>query len=310
MVRRSSSFNRWRIDHLSSNPAFHLFYGDLSDSSSMSKLVLEIRPDEIYNLGAQSHVGISFQMPEYTSDVTALGTLRLLDVLRETNCDARFYQASTSELYGKVREVPQTEKTPFHPRSPYAVSKLFSYWITVNYRESYGMFACNGILFNHESPRRGENFITRKITLNLARVKLGTIDHFCVGNLDAGRDWGYAPDYVEGMWRVLQHDQPDDYVLATNETHTVREFIEEAARCLDMEIVWEGRETEERGVDRKTGKDVVRVDARFFRPAEVDRLQGDPSRACNELGWQPKTRFHELVRIMVEADFEREKQRT
>ncbi len=242
MVRRSSSFNRWRIDHIikSGNENFHLHYGDLSDSSSMNKIIQNTNPDEVYNLGAQSHVGISFQLPEYTSDVTALGTIRLLDVLRETKSSAKFYQASTSELYGKVAETPQKETTPFYPRSPYGVAKLYSYWITVNYRESYDMYACNGILFNHESPRRGENFITRKISLNLARIKLGLINSFSLGNLDSKRDWGYAPDYVEGMWRMLQQDKPEDFVLSTNETHTVREFVEEAAKALDIDIEWQG----------------------------------------------------------------------
>lgn len=309
MVRRSSSFNRWRIEHLSQheNKNFYLHYGDLNDSSSMNKLIQQIHPDEVYNLGAQSHVGISFTLPEYTADATGIGTLRILDVLRETNSKAKFYQASSSELYGKVREIPQKETTPFHPRSPYAVSKLFSYWITVNYRESYNMFACNGILFNHESPRRGENFVTRKITINLAKIKTGKKEFFTIGNLNAKRDWGFAPDYVEGMWLMLQQNEPNDFVLATNETHTVREFIEESAKILDMDIVWEGEGVNEKGFDKKTGKLIVKVDEKFFRPAEVDILIGDSSLAKNKLGWIPKTTFKELVKIMTLADFEKEK---
>ncbi len=309
MVRRSSSFNRWRIEHIinSNNKMLNLHYGDLNDSSSMNKLIQSIKPDEIYNLGAQSHVGISFKMPEYTSDVTGIGTLRLLDAIFESNSKAKFYQASSSELYGKVAEIPQTEKTPFHPRSPYAVAKLFSYWITINYRESYNMFASNGILFNHESPRRGENFVSRKITINLAKIKLGKIDFFELGNLDAKRDWGYAPDYVEGMWKILQADKPGDYVLATNETHTVREFVEESAKYLDMDIAWKNSGLDETGIDKKTGKIIVKVNSKFFRPAEVDILIGDYSLAKKQIAWEPKTTFKNLVKIMVEADFEKEK---
>jgi len=309
MVRRSSSFNRWRIDHIikSGNKDFHLHYGDLSDSSSMNKIIQNTNPDEVYNLGAQSHVGISFQLPEYTSDVTALGTIRLLDVLRETNSKAKFYQASTSELYGKVAETPQKETTPFYPRSPYGVAKLYSYWITVNYRESYDMYACNGILFNHESPRRGENFITRKISLNLARIKLGLIDSFSLGNLDAKRDWGFAPDYVEGMWRMLQQDQPEDFILSTNETHTVREFVEETANALDIDIEWQGKGVEEKCFDKKSGKIIVEVNPKFFRPAEVELLLGDNSKAKEKLNWSPKTKFKELAKMMALADLETQK---
>ena len=309
MVRRSSSFNRWRIDHIikSGNENFHLHYGDLSDSSSMNKIIQHTNPDEVYNLGAQSHVGISFQLPEYTSDVTALGTIRLLDVLRETKSTAKFYQASTSELYGKVAETPQKETTPFYPRSPYGVAKLYSYWITVNYRESYDMYACNGILFNHESPRRGENFITRKISLNLSRIKLGLINSFSLGNLDAKRDWGYAPDYVEGMWRMLQQDKPEDFVLSTNETHTVREFVEEAAKALDIDIEWQGEGVAEKCFDKKSGKIIVEVDPKFFRPAEVELLLGDNSKAKEKLNWYPKTKFKELAKSMALSVFETQK---
>lgn len=309
MVRRSSSFNRWRIDHIikSGNENFHLHYGDLSDSSSMNKIIQNTNPDEVYNLGAQSHVGISFQLPEYTSDVTALGTIRLLDVLRETKSSAKFYQASTSELYGKVAETPQKETTPFYPRSPYGVAKLYSYWITVNYRESYDMYACNGILFNHESPRRGENFITRKISLNLARIKLGLINSFSLGNLDSKRDWGYAPDYVEGMWRMLQQDKPEDFVLSTNETHTVREFVEEAAKALDINIEWQGEGVAEKCFDTKSGKMIVEVNPKFFRPAEVELLLGDNSKAKEKLNWHPKTKFKELAKLMALSDFETQK---
>lgn len=309
MVRRSSSFNRQRIDHLehSDNSNFHLHYGDLSDSSALHTLITQIKPDEVFNLGAQSHVEISFKIPEYTADATGLGTLRILDVLREVKPDARFYQASTSELFGKVMEIPQKETTPFYPRSPYGVSKLFSYWITVNYRESYNMYACNGILFNHESPRRGENFVTRKISINMSKVKLGKIASFSLGNLDSKRDWGFAPDFVEGMWLMLQQEKPEDFVLSTNETHSIREFVEESARHLDMEIEWVGKGLDEKGIDRKTGKTVVMVNPKFFRPAEVDLLIGDCTKAKTKLGWKPKTTFKELVKVMVEADFALEK---
>lgn len=309
MVRRSSSVNRCRIDHLehSENSHFHLHYGDLSDSSALHKLITQIKPDEVYNLGAQSHVEISFKIPEYTADATGLGTLRILDVLKDAKPDARFYQASTSELFGKVMEIPQKETTPFYPRSPYGVAKLFSYWITVNYRESYNMYACNGILFNHESPRRGENFVTRKISINMAKVKLGKMASFSLGNLDSKRDWGFAPDFVEGMWLMLQQEKAEDYVLSTNETHSIREFVEEAARHLDMEMEWTGGGLDEKGIDRKTGKTIVTVNPKFFRPAEVDLLIGDCTKAKTKLGWKPKTTFKELVKIMVEADFDLQK---
>ena len=283
MVRRSSTFNRSRIDHLRND--IELVYGDLGDSSVLNQLMRSIRPDEVYNLGAQSHVRVSFDMPEYTADVVAVGTLRLLDAIRETDLRCRFYQASSSEMFGKVAEVPQTEETPFHPRSPYGVSKVFGHWITRNYREAYGVYAVNGILFNHESPRRGENFVTRKITLGLGAILRGERESIRLGNLDAKRDWGYARDYMEGAWRMMQQERPDDYVLATGETHSVQEFLEEAFGYVDLD--WRTH---------------VTTDERFLRPAEVDLLVGDYSKAKRELGWEPKVTFGELVRMMVDAD--------
>jgi GDPmannose 4,6-dehydratase len=291
IIRRSSSFNTGRIDHIYQDPheqgrRLHLVFGDLNDASSLNKILRDVQPDEIYNLGAQSHVRVSFDIPEYTAEVSALGTLRLLEAIRETGLQhTRFYQASSSELYGKVREVPQRETTPFYPRSPYAVAKAYAYWITVNYRESYGLFACNGILFNHESERRGETFVTRKVTRAAALIKLGLQDKLYLGNLDAKRDWGYAPEFVEAMWLMLQQDEPDDFVIATGETHTVRELCETAFGHLGMD--WQEH---------------VEIDPRYFRPAEVDLLIGDPSKAKQRLGWQPKVTFTELVRKMVEAD--------
>ena len=310
MIRRSSSFNTGRIDHLFNDPDIHgkslfLHHGDLTDSSNLNRLLEKIRPDEIYNLGAQSHVKVSFEVPEYTADVDAVGTLRFLDAIKETGLRTRFYQASTSELYGKVQEVPQTETTPFYPRSPYGVAKLYGFWIIVNYRESYGIHACNGILFNHESPRRGETFVTRKITRAAARIAHGKQEVLKLGNLDAKRDWGYAPEFVEGMWRILQADQPDDFVLATNETHTVREFAEEAFSELEIELDWEGEGVSEIGTDRKTGIRRVIVDPSYFRPAEVDLLIGDPAKAREKLGWQPQTKFSDLVRIMAREDYDK-----
>jgi GDPmannose 4,6-dehydratase len=307
VLRRSSSFNTSRINHLYQDPHqenvnLFLHYGDLSDSSSLNKLIREIKPEEIYNLGAQSHVKVSFEIPEYTSDITGIGTLRLLEAIRQENPNAKFYQASSSEMYGKVQEIPQRETTPFYPRSPYGVSKMYSYWMTINYRESYGIHASNGILFNHESPRRGETFVTRKITKGLSRIKLGKSQKIYLGNLDAKRDWGYAKDYVEGMWLMLQQEKGDDYVLATNETHTVREFCELSAKELGMELTWEGKGTSEKGVDRKTGNTIIEIDPKYFRPAEVDLLIGDSTKAQNQLGWKPKTSFLELVKIMIEAD--------
>lgn len=312
LIRRGSTFNTGRISHIYRDPhdrdsKFHLHYGDLGDSSSISRLLEKINPDEIYHLGAQSHVRVSFDMPEFTADVTGLGTLRVLDAVRETGIRTRFYQASSSEMFGKVAEVPQRETTPFHPRSPYGCAKVFSYWITRNYRESYDMFASNGILFNHESPRRGETFVTRKITRSLARIKLGLDECMYVGNLDAKRDWGFAKDYVEAMWLILQADKPDDYVIATNETHSVREFIELACEFLGFRIEWKGIGLDEVGIDSVTGREIIKIDERYFRPAEVDLLIGDYSKAKNELGWEPKVRFAELVQIMTEADLKLEK---
>lgn len=310
-VRRSSTFNTSRIDHLfkdihEKDTRLFLHFSDLSDASNISRLLEKIKPDEIYHLGAQSHVRVSFDIPEYTGDVTGLGTLRILDAIRESGIKTKFYQASSSEMFGLVQHVPQTEETPFYPRSPYGVAKVYAYWITKNYRESYGLFACNGILFNHESPRRGETFVTRKITRGLARIKLDIDNTLYMGNLDAKRDWGYAKDYVEGMWLMLQQDEPDDYVLATNETHTVREFIEIAAERLGFDLEWSGEGVDEIGKDKKTGKVIIRIDERYFRPAEVDLLIGDPAKAKKKIGWEPKVKFKELVEIMVDADLQEE----
>ncbi len=308
LIRRSSSFNTERLDTIYQDPHIEdrrliLHYGDLSDASVVNRIMREVRPDEIYNLGAQSHVRVSFDMPEYTGDIDALGTLRLLEALRESGLSkTRFYQASSSEMFGKVQAVPQTETTPFYPRSPYACAKVYAYWLAVNYRESYNLFICNGILFNHESPRRGGTFVTKKITAGLAAIARGKQECLYLGNVDAKRDWGYAPDYVEGMWRMLQHTAPDDYVLATNETHTVREFIEEAAPYFGYSIAWQGSGLAERGIDAKTGKTIIAIDERYFRPAEVDLLLGDYAKAKKILGWEPKVTFKELVRIMVEAE--------
>lgn len=313
LIRRASTFNTSRIDHLFQDPhtkgkRFILHYGDLTDSSNLSRLIESVQPDEIYNLGAQSHVRVSFDMPEFTADVDGIGTLRLLDAIKEGKVKTKFYQASSSEMYGKVMEVPQTEKTPFHPRSPYAVAKVFAYWITKNYREAYGLYAVNGILFNHESPRRGKTFVTKKITRGLARIKLGIDKKMYLGNLDAKRDWGHAKDYVYGMWLALQQDKPDDYVLATGETHTVREFVNEAAKCLDIDLVWKGKGVNEKGIDKKTGNTIIEVDSVYFRPAEVDLLIGDASKARRKLGWKPQIAFKELVKIMCEYDLEEETQ--
>ena len=306
--RRSSLFNTDRIDHLYEDPHFEsrnfvLHYGDLSDACSLLHIMQKVQPDEIYNLGAQSHVAVSFEQPEYTADIDGLGTLRVLEAIRILGAEkkTRFYQASTSELYGLVRQIPQTEKTPFYPRSPYAVAKLYAYWITVNYREAYGMYACNGILFNHESPVRGETFVTRKITRALARIKLGLQDTLYLGNLSALRDWGHARDYVEMQWRMLQQEQAEDFVIATGVQHSVREFVTLAAETLDIKLTWVGQGVEERAVDEK-GATVVSVDPRYFRPSEVETLLGDPSYAHERLGWKPKVRFEELVKEMVEAD--------
>jgi GDPmannose 4,6-dehydratase len=306
--RRTSLFNTNRIDHIYEDPHlpgrhFLLHYGDLTDSSSLIQIVQQVKPDEIYNLAAQSHVKVSFEEPEYTANADALGTLRLLEAIRIAGLEksARFYQASTSEMYGLVQEIPQTETTPFYPRSPYAVAKLYAYWITVNYREAYGMYACNGILFNHESPTRGETFVTRKITRGLCRVKVGLQDRLYLGNMDALRDWGHARDYVEMQWRMLQQQDPKDYVIATGEQHSVREFVELAAGFLDMNISWDGAGAEEKGTDQR-GNVVVAVDPRYYRPTEVETLLGDASRARRELGWQPRVTFRELVKEMVDED--------
>ncbi|GAB2490322.1 GDP-mannose 4,6-dehydratase [Arenimonas alkanexedens] len=306
--RRASMFNTSRIDHLYRDPheadvRLFLHHGDLTDSSNLTRIIQQTRPDEIYNLGAQSHVAVSFEEPEYTADTNALGTLRLLEAIRILGMErtTRFYQASTSELYGLVQQVPQTESTPFYPRSPYAIAKLYAYWTTVNYREAYGLYACNGILFNHESPIRGENFVTRKITRALARISLGLQDCLYLGNLDARRDWGHARDYVEMQWLMLQQEQPEDFVIATGVQHSVREFIEEAATELGIAITWQGEGVDERGYDAK-GRCIISVDARYFRPAEVESLVGDASLARAKLGWQPKIGFAELVREMVRAD--------
>lgn len=307
IIRRASTFNTSRIDHLYKDPLIinvrlFLHFGDLSDASNISRFIEKIVPDEIYNLGAQSHVKVSFDMPEYTTDVDALGTLRMLDAIRESKVKCKFYQASSSEMFGLAQEIPQKETTPFYPRSPYGCAKIFGYWITKNYRESYNMFAVNGILFNHESPRRGETFVTRKITRGLSRIKLGLQKKLYLGNLNARRDWGYAKDFVEGMWRALQTKSPDDYVLATGKNHSVREFAEEAAKLMGMEIKWQGKGIKERGIDKKSGKVVIEIDPNYFRPAEVDVLLGDYSKARKTLGWKPKTGFKELVKIMVTHD--------
>lgn len=310
MVRRSSSFNWGRIEHLNLDPEIgnkklFLHYGDLTDSSNLNRMLEKVGPDEIYNLGAQSHVKISFDVPEYTAEVDAVGTLRFLDAIKEVGLrdKVKFYQASTSELYGKVQEVPQTEKTPFYPRSPYGVAKLYAYWIIVNYRESYGIHASNGILFNHESPRRGENFVTRKITRSVARIQAGKQEQLRLGNLDARRDWGFAPEFTEGMWRILQQDEPDDFVLATNETNTVRDFADYSFKYAGINLTWEGEGEKEVGIDEK-GVVRVAVDPEFYRPAEVELLIGDYAKAKRELGWEPTTKFKGLVELMTQADIE------
>lgn len=311
MVRRASTFNRERIDHLCgdihvSGHKITLHYGDLTDSSSIEHVMSAVSPDEIYHLGAQSHVGASFQMPEFTGNVTGLSAVRMLEAMRRIVPQSRFYQASSSEMFGDAREIPQKETTPFYPRSPYGAAKVYAYWITVNHRESYGLHASNGILFNHESPRRGENFVTRKITIGLAQILAGKKEKLFLGNLNTARDWGYAGDYVEGMWKMLQQDAPGDYVLATNESHTVREFVEEACRLVGMDIVWEGSGLEERGMDKNTGKTIIEIDSLYFRPAEVNFLQGDYSKARESIGWAPKVTFKELVRMMLRNDMEKE----
>ena len=313
IIRRSSSFNTGRIDHIINdeqfNDRFFFHHGDVTDASNLNRILEKIEPDEIYNLAAQSHVKVSFEIPDYTAQVDALGTLRFLDAIRETGVKTKFYQASTSELYGKVQETPQTENTPFYPRSPYGVAKLYAYWIIVNYREAYDLFACNGILFNHESPRRGETFVTRKITRAAARIKEGLQDILLLGNLNAKRDWGYAPEYVEGMWMMLQQNKPGDYVMATGENHTIREFTELAFNELDMNIEWQGCGEEEAGIDSKTGKRIIGIDEKYYRPTEVEQLLGDATKAKKELGWEPRTSFKKLVKIMVHSDWEKVKRR-
>ncbi|WP_052128652.1 GDP-mannose 4,6-dehydratase [Neosynechococcus sphagnicola] len=307
--RRASLFNTDRIDHLYQDPHVEnrrlvLHYGDLTDSTNLIRIVQDVQPDEIYNLGAQSHVQVSFESPEYTANADGIGTLRLLEAMRILGLEhtTRFYQASTSELYGLVQEIPQTEKTPFYPRSPYAVAKMYAYWITVNYREAYGMYACNGILFNHESPLRGETFVTRKITRALSRIKLGLQDCLYLGNLDALRDWGHARDYVEMQWLMLQQQQPEDFVIATGQQYSVRQFVSRAADYLGIPLDWQGEGIDTQGVDRRSGKTIVAVDGRYFRPTEVETLLGDPSKAKEKLGWQPQTSFEQLVEEMVIED--------
>jgi len=303
--RKSSVFNTERIDHIYHHPNVETLYGDLTDASSINHILRVVKPDEIYNLGAQSHVKASFEIPEYTANTGALGTLRILEALRENQFSSKFYQASSSEMFGKCLEPIQNEKTPFNPRSPYACSKVFAHWITINYRNAYDMFACSGILFNHESPRRGETFVTKKVTAALTRIKKGKQDCLYLGNLDAKRDWGYAKDYVEAMWMMLQQDKPEDYVIATGETHSVREFIEETCNILDIDLEWEGKGLEEVGINKKNGKTIIKIVPRYFRPLEVDFLLGDSTKARNKLGWKPSVNFKELVKLMVEADLKK-----
>lgn len=307
IIRRNSSLNTQRIDHLTTGKygeekKIFLHFGDLSDSNSLNKLIYKIEPIEIYNLGAQSHVKVSFDVPEFTSDVNALGSLRILESIKEINPNIKFYQASSSELFGKVKETPQSENTPFNPRSPYAVAKLYAYWITRNYRDAYQLFATNGILFNHESPRRGKTFVTRKITTGISNILKGKQDKIVLGNIDAKRDWGFAGDYVEAMWLMLQQDVPDDYVVATGETHTVREFCELAFSHVGIDLVWEGEGENEKGIDRNSGKEYISISSKFFRPTEVDLLLGDATKTQNKLNWKPKVSFKELINMMVDSD--------
>ena len=302
LIRRHSTPCTQRLNHID-DAKFFLHYGDVTDSLCLTNLIKKVQPDEVYNLAAQSHVGISFEVPEYTAEATGVSTLKILEAIRQNKPDTKFYQASTSELFGGLPDTaPQSEKTPFHPRSPYAAAKLYSYWITINYREAYNIFACNGILFNHESPRRGEDFVTRKISIAVAKICAGMQDKLSLGNLDAKRDWGFAKDYVEGMWLILQQDKPDDFVLATGETHTVREFVETAFEEVGIKIIWRGAGVEEKGYCAATGKLLVDVNPKYFRPAEVDLLLGDPSKAQKILGWQRKVSFRDLVKLMVQSD--------
>ncbi len=314
IIRRASTFNTERIDHLYQDPHLNnvklfLHYGDISDSSNISRLIESIKPEEIYHLAAMSQVRVSFDLPEYTANTTGLGTVRILDAIKNSGLKTKFYQASSSEMFGKVKteDLPLTEATRFHPRSPYACAKVYAYWISRNYRESYNLFITNGILFNHESERRGETFVTRKITRGLARIKLGRDKKLFLGNLDAKRDWGYAPDYVEGMYLMLQQTKPDDYILATGEAHSVREFVELTAQALDIELEWQGQGLAEKGIDKKTQETIIEIDPKYFRPAEVDILIGDPSKARRELNWETKVKFKQLVKIMAQADFKTEK---
>jgi len=313
IIRRASTFNTERIDHLyqdphTDNPELVLHYGDVTDSSNLSQILKKVQPDEIYNLAAQSHVRTSFDVPEYTVEVTGLGTLKILEAIVENVGKARFYQASTSEMFGGTAGLPLKETSPFHPRSPYGCAKVFSYWVTRNYRESYDLFTCNGILFNHESERRGKTFVTRKITRGLARIKLGKDERLYLGNIDAKRDWGHAKDFVRGMWLMLQQEIPDDYVLATGESHSVRKFAEKVAQHLGFDLVWDGQGLDEKGIDRKTGKIIIEIDPRYFRPTEVEVLLGDYSKAERELGWQPEIKFEQLAEIMARADYDNESQ--
>lgn len=309
--RRSSILNTERIDHLYQDPhdkdvRFILHYGDMTDSSNLNRIVEMVEPDEIYNLAAQSHVKVSFDVPEYSAEVDAIGTLRLLDAIKEREIPCKFYQASSSEMYGEAKEFPQNEETEFNPRSPYAIAKVFSYWVTKNYREAYDIFACNGILFNHESPRRGETFVTRKITMAVANIYAGKEEKLYLGNINATRDWGYAPEYVEAMWLMLKQKTPDDYVIATNTEHSVKEFCELAFNEIGINLEWQGKGVNEKGIDKRTKKTIVEIDPYYFRPTEVERLRGDYSKAKKKLGWAPKVKFKELVRIMVKADLKKE----
>ncbi|MDP8210687.1 MAG: GDP-mannose 4,6-dehydratase [Candidatus Stygibacter australis] len=310
--RRTSSYNLENIAHLELDPheknkKFYLHYGDLTDSSNLNRIIEKVEPDEIYNLAAQSHVHVSFQVPEYTAEVDAIGTLRLLDAIRDTGINTKFYQASTSELFGKVVETPQSEQTPFNPQSPYSIAKLYAHWITKNYRDAYDLYACNGILFNHESPRRGRSFVTRKISTSVARIYYKKQNKMYLGNLNSRRDWGYAPDYVEAMWLMLQQQQPADYVIASGTNHSIRDYAEAAFKMINIEIAWSGTGIEEKGINKKTGETHVEIDPYYFRPTEVEVLLGDPSKAMRELDWKPKVNFNKLVEIMVEADLAREK---
>ena len=307
IIRRSSIFNTYRIDHILGNSNFYTYYGDLTDSSNLHRLIAKIMPDEVYNLGAQSHVAVSFEVPEYTAEVDATGTIRLLDAIRDSNVDCKFFQASTSELFGGIPGTePQNEITPFYPKSPYGAAKLYAYWVTVNYRESYGLFACNGILFNHESPRRGETFVTKKITKAVARIHQGKQKVLKLGNLDAKRDWGHSRDFVYAQWLMLQQDKPKDYVIATGENHTVREFVELSFNEVGIVVSWKGKGINEKGFDTKTGDLLVEIDEKYFRPSEVEILLGDPSKAEKELGWKRKVSFQELVSGMVQYDLQHE----